>query len=556
MHEYKDPFAEIEYDDNPIQNISSPSDLYRKLHERGVIRGEDLRGKIPQRDPVKDVLYDMRSLASNDPYAWNSARLFYKQGKFMEDFNDVFEDDAFMYHYSPCYQRMSFDQLRTFFTWRTQYRHGNPLDVDLSYLLLYCYELLSLIGMRSKDEALAQLLILWQHYRKDHPELDDHVPGWIKDFHIYYMLEQSFEDFVRQHDFADVFFNDLLLEKNFYFPLSSWKNISAYNFEKSKFYDAHEQMFTDAFYAALDGVRSLCAARDTCIEHFVFQHVHHEFSWTPFRQAVFYPWEKQPDRKIIMPLKEIYLCTANKWAAQVTNKAAHTTHLIGYILKQTEAICREFSGFKHKLRVEIDGNKAVRDVLRRKGIKAKELEDSIVLSVKAYHRKATQIVVNVDHASLLRIREAAKDTQEKLIVEEPTIKDTISGIAVHTNPLMDNNAHDVTAHTENIDEIIGDANENSDKMNASIYDDILDEDQNEWQMFIRSLSDIEYNAIKQLLMGVDAKTFADAQDIMVEVLIDGINEKGMDIVGDNLIDDDYAVYDDYLEQIESIYRNE
>ena len=44
------------------------------------------------------------------------------------------------------------------------------------------------------------------------------------------------------------------------------------------------------------------------------------------------------------------------------------------------------------------------------------------------------------------------------------------------------------------------------------------------------------------------KLFADQQGIMLEVLMDGINEKAMDHVGDSLLDEEFTIYDDYLEQ--------
>ena len=44
---------------------------------------------------------------------------------------------------------------------------------------------------------------------------------------------------------------------------------------------------------------------------------------------------------------------------------------------------------------------------------------------------------------------------------------------------------------------------------------------------------------------MELKKFADECGVMLEVLADGINEKAMDIVGDNILSDDFEIYDDY-----------
>ena len=36
---------------------------------------------------------------------------------------------------------------------------------------------------------------------------------------------------------------------------------------------------------------------------------------------------------------------------------------------------------------------------------------------------------------------------------------------------------------------------------------------------------------------------------MLEVLMDGINEKAMDTIGDSLVDEEFTIYEDYLEEV-------
>ena len=41
---------------------------------------------------------------------------------------------------------------------------------------------------------------------------------------------------------------------------------------------------------------------------------------------------------------------------------------------------------------------------------------------------------------------------------------------------------------------------------------------------------------------------------MLEVLVDGINEKAMDFIGDNLLDEEFVLYDDYKEQVKELIK--
>ena len=54
--------------------------------------------------------------------------------------------------------------------------------------------------------------------------------------------------------------------------------------------------------------------------------------------------------------------------------------------------------------------------------------------------------------------------------------------------------------------------------------------------------------------GGDIKAFADECGVMLEVLVDRINEKAMDFIGDNLMDDYFALYDDYKDQIKELVK--
>jgi len=139
---------------------------------------------IPQRafDALRARFRDMRRIVDYAPYSYqNDGWLFYEQAQFMADVEDDYPHRTAFSAFYPYYQRMGYEQLRTYFTWRTQVRAalaaqqaGDTCDVPFvgaSYLYLYIYELLSCVGVRDPADALGKLQALYPHYREAVPAL-------------------------------------------------------------------------------------------------------------------------------------------------------------------------------------------------------------------------------------------------------------------------------------------------------------------------------------------------------------------------------------------------
>lgn len=84
-------------------------------------------------------------------------RNFYRQGKFMEDYEDDQPWDGNFLQYYPTYHDLSIPQLRGYFTWRTGVRKGTFSSAPDSFVYLYLYELLNGIGTSSPEDALQKM---------------------------------------------------------------------------------------------------------------------------------------------------------------------------------------------------------------------------------------------------------------------------------------------------------------------------------------------------------------------------------------------------------------
>lgn len=83
---------------------------------------------------------------------------FYRQGKYMEDYEDSVPYTGRFVHYFPTYHDLDVNQLRGYFTWRTAVRQGKYSRIPISMAYIYIYELLSGIGTTSPEDGLQKML--------------------------------------------------------------------------------------------------------------------------------------------------------------------------------------------------------------------------------------------------------------------------------------------------------------------------------------------------------------------------------------------------------------
>ena len=162
-----------------------------------------------------------------------------------------------------------------------------------------------------------------------------------------------------------------------------------------------------------------------------------------------------------------------------------------------------------------------------------------------FYREATKTVVSVNPASLVRIRQEALVTQEALIVDEQDEQKEATDTGQVRVPLAGQNntaatKHSVTKHADR---------EPSGTTPTQSSDG--------WENLKAALCDYELQALVIILnddnsMHHSLKEYADSKSIMLEVLVDGINEKAMDYIGDNILDDDFRIYEDYEEQVKGM----
>lgn len=520
----EDLFYEIEYDAGPLPGVG-----------RFVLKSNPI--ETPEKDEVRDIFDQMRDIAreSRCPQLQSfrfydsrvqqeNARIFYRQALFLEDFEDQYDNSVACSAYYPNYQMMGYGQLRTYFTWRSHVRRGNITDTSLSYAFMYIYELLNNIGVSSPADGLERLLSFWEAFRIYHKTLDRYMPGWLKDYYIYYELSGSFAEFVSANDLGAYYPN--LSEPGDDFPLLC--SLSKYDIRKSAFYAPERHLLIeDCFRFVFARLEQTLGEKQICLRELLFYPSGNMTAWLPFKGALFYPHMQQRDRQIVLSEKEIYKCSQNTWTFSAVITADSGKRLIGYIAKQTEAVLRKLTGYKYRLSADAGTlSPATADLLRGAGI---ALETVIADAVTAFYREATKTVVRVDPAALDKIRREALDTQERLIVPETETTETKTP-ETETPKTVNTAPYAVPGSPQSAPP-------------------------DPWADLRDILSDTESAALSAALLGETAfRKFADGHGVMPEVLADGINEKAMDLVGDSLLDNEFAFYEDYIEKIKELVK--
>lgn len=529
-------FYEVEYDSIPVPGVGKFVLKPQKIEE-------------PEKDEIRELFYRMRDIARMHRSTYDFSRffdrrvqndnaiIFYQQGMFMKDFTDDYLGNTQLSQYFPNYQMMGYEQLRTYFTWRTQVRKGNVADTSLSYAFLYIYELLSNIGVDNPQDGLDKLLFFWRNFNAYNKSIDKYVLRWLKDYHIYYGLPHTWAEFVKKNDLTQHYPNITEADDDF----ELFCSISKYDIRKSAFFtDETSKMIVDCFSFVMERIRQTFEAAAIHFDDSLFRPTKKLAVWKPFKDALFYNHVKQSDRRIVLSKNEIYMCKNNNWTFSDNLTTEKGRQFIGYVMKQMESVLRKVTKYRFKLAANTNMiNKDTIRILTKAGL---FIENIVPAAVMEFHREATKTVVIVDHASLARIRQEALVTQEVLIVEEQAEQKDVAPAQIL-----------FSAQNQNA---FSDPSEAELASPMSVWDNLKD-----------ALNEEEIKALSVILRGEETtaeglrpsalcsiKAFADECGIMLEVLVDGINGKAMDYIGDNLMDDEFVLYDDYKEQVKDLIK--
>lgn len=318
--------------------------------------------------------------------------------------------------------------------------------------------------------------------------------------------------------------------------------------------------------------------------------------WVPFSNFVYYPGERLDDKSVELVNGDTYEIKNGKCFRKVLpNNPNPYSGAIGYTIKLIDNELRKALGFRTKLQTNKDsvtwslqrfqdsklkkkyekkliiftteeyeelvknatnkffdntgidrlimsaGYKKRKEAEKRKAEKAKEQEKK---KAERERKKLLEkialetgqsvadvildpVVVEFDRSKFDDIRKKSEEIQSVLIIEEEaTLGESFK-------------------YEEEIDEIPVAQKKNTE------YDDSYD---NEFSLLVHNLSDLEKNVLSQIIDGNSAQRISSyliQNNDTLESVTDRINQKSLDVIGDNLIEltDQLYIYEDYFDEI-------
>lgn len=445
---------------------------------------------------LPETLLQMKAIAENKEGVMLSREtLFFRQAKAAEFYEDYSFDRVDFRCYYPTYRDMTDRQLRCYFSWRTGIRKGQYVRTSASYVFVYIYELLSLIGCTGAEDGFEKLRQLYKYIEHDSDERDSilfYMRKWMADFVIYYGLSRDCLEGILNTSADQAFF--VLMKRKEHdreAVFSALSELASYNVSRSAFYQKYPEDFIRVAVGVYD---SMCRYCEKNRKLTYFERLFGREETVPYRifeKAVF-----KLDQRKGYEYRENPVCTymtsknTGLWYKKGFSLSDGKSRETGKLLKAIDRIMREEYGFEHPLAAD-DTTKLLCKMIREEiGLLRKEKE------------KKEPAEIKIDTNLLSAIRKSADVTRDRLIVEEECEEDMKS---------------------------------------SAIAEDAKGE----------GLEEKELDFLRALISGDRYCT-----DISVSVLCDGINEKLFEHFSDTVIDFDGDVpliIEDYREELEEMF---
>ena len=149
----------------------------------------------------------------------------------------------YFFSYRPMYRELSHEQLCWYLFWRSRIREGTYLKTGLSYIFLYLYEQINLSDIIGCEKVYANMIRIWKNYRTEFPRIDKYIAEWLIDFSFINKIKINLDDIedILPEIINIVTIPEVYLHDDFFRNKNNVemiiKNLSVYDYQKSKFYN-------------------------------------------------------------------------------------------------------------------------------------------------------------------------------------------------------------------------------------------------------------------------------------------------------------------------------
>ncbi len=534
-----------------------------------------------QDEYMLEKIREMRALEEHYDRTYRCTELtLVKQGLFMADVEDDFSRRVFCALPEPFFAAMSNSQLRTYFTWRTDVRRGKYAAVDKPYVLLYCFEMLNMIGVENASNSFGKMLELWENCRGWAGYLDELMPRWLKDFYVYNDVTEKYPDITLCMNYpSNGTYNGVIeaLENGDYSnKLDYLAEYSAYNIKGSIFLNEQTKpLLNGACEAALTSLSTYFKTCGADMLELICGKPRKDHAWKPFRGAIVDMSRMESFRPVRISTRERY-CIKRGEPARELFDFSPSRGFIGYLLKSVEAELRRRVKFKRYItpnvtmllndiknrdkfmtavsdeRFEKIIPSAVGEYCRKNGISAPEPPRRSPRTKEEERSEYVREKVEIDITKLGMIREQSDELTKRLIVGEPS--EYASPYTEDICERIEQLSADIAG--EDFDQCVADCAElapetDPDRELAAISaNPLFEELPEEWKRFANRLTPTLLTVLKLLADG-GAAEFCRENGYLPETLYEEINTEALDTVADIVIEGG-EIIPDYAAEIAKI----
>lgn len=388
-------------------------------------RGSQMHGFVPE--PIKQ-LREMQ--VTPQGRTWSEARLFFEQAKLLEDFEDHAPFVGQFISYYPTYRSMNDRQLRGYFTWRGNVRRGQIEDVSTSFAYVYIYELLMGVGAEPGAKAFEALETFYRAYRAfDQASMDRNVRPWLVDYVVDHGLDPKLAEPYTDaaHDKAISLLEGIdraavlsappkgsrrapldfgALDEAAEKLADAVDTLSTYRLKDSRLYKENPDDLAIVLLAVFIRLsRHYARTHNQGLVETLFG-TRFPLRHLMYASAIHYEPAPHPDCVFELSATRRYICKNGSWACDGYHDGGAKSAKLGDLARAVD----------RQLRAAIDFPAQLKDRAEPKYLV--KMIDAEVADYLAYKEAHRPVVVDIDFSKLAQIRAAASVTQEALLVDE------------------------------------------------------------------------------------------------------------------------------------------
>ena len=190
--------------------------------------------------------------------------------------------------YWPSFHSLTETQLKWYFYWRKEVLSGNYIDTNSGYIMIFVYELLNYTFNNNAAFNLSMLDRLYMNYKDKHSDLAHYLPQWIADFCYElgdYDLEKKWSEKIVNHETSDYDNLKRLENKLETVSITFWKRFISYR--KTKSFKTHRNLIYKVFKASVSILKTNYQAQGkSLIDEWMPQNEKAQFERSLFRNAI------------------------------------------------------------------------------------------------------------------------------------------------------------------------------------------------------------------------------------------------------------------------------